>query len=128
MTYTANSLFYKEGKGEEYETITATGTVVAGQLVTYAGTAAADGAVVRGIAQHDAASGEKLTIVTRAQETALLAGGSFSVGAAIASNASGRGITAVTGKYVFARALEASTGNGKFALVEIRPEGLLTIA
>jgi hypothetical protein len=127
MSFTANPLFAKTGKGECCEDIAATGTVVAGTFVTYAGATAGAGAVVRGVAQHAAVSGDTLTLVTRAQETPVLAGAAFSVGAAIASDASGKAITAVTGKYVIGRAIEAATGDGKYALIEIRPEGLLTI-
>jgi hypothetical protein len=127
MTFSANPLFYKTGKGEVREDITATGTIAAGKLVTYAGAAAGAGAVVRGVAQFDVVSGDTLTLVTQAQETAVLAGGAFSIGDAIVSDASGKAVVATTGKYVFGRAIEASTGDGKYALIEIRPEGLLTI-
>lgn len=127
MAFTANPLFKKTGKGQCAEDIVATGTIAAGKLVTYAGAAAGAGAVVRGVAQYDVVSGETLSIVTKAQETAVLTGGAFSVGDAITPDANGKAVVATTGKYVFGRALEESTGDGKYVLIEIRPEGLLTI-
>ena len=127
MTFTANPLFYKTGKGEIREDIPATGTVAAGKLTTYAGAAAGAGAVVRGVAQFDVVSGDTLTLVTSAQETAVLAGGAFAIGDGLASDASGKAVLATTGKYIFGRAIEASTGDGKYALAKFHPEGLLTI-
>jgi hypothetical protein len=116
----------KSAKRECRDSIVATGALTQGHAVTYAGATATAGAVVHGFADATVAIGEEVTLVTDAALTPVVAGAGFAAsGVALASNGTGRLITAVAGDYVVARSRELSAGNGSIVLVKITHEGTL---
>ena len=100
-------------------TAIASGAVAANRFVTHAGAQAGDGANALGGAVNAAASGEAFP-VNALGTTTIEAGGAFSKGDAIQSNADGKAIVKAAGATV-ARALEDSTGAGDFVEVLIVP-------
>lgn len=114
---------YVAFKTLERRTVTAAGPIVAQRCVGYDSlqvTAAA--AKPWGIAEYGDQIGKQVTIATEGS-CVVEAGAAVSIGAALATDASGRLIPATTGQFVFGRALGAASAAGKFFEVHITREG-----
>ena len=105
--------------------IDATGTLTQGRCVTYGGATAGAGAVVAGIAEFDAVSGDRVTITVGAIQVPVIAGNAVAVGAAVASDSAGRLVTAAAGNYVVGRALTAAGAANDVFLIRLTHEGTL---
>lgn len=108
--------------GEAF-TITATGTITGGQLVTIAGAVAgADSTTWLGVASRDAATGQTTGVYCDGVQR-LTAGGSISAGDRVKCGASGTVVTLTAGSDAYDRlvgiALEAAT-NGNPVLVKLQ--------
>lgn len=75
-----------------------------------AATTAVSGGICHGIAEHDASAGEVFTALEGPGDATVLSGAGITAGAELMSNAAGKAITATTGKYVKAHALQSATG------------------
>jgi S-adenosylmethionine synthetase len=101
-------------------TQTLTGTVAANRFVTPAGSQAGADANALGVARSAGVSGDRIPV--EALGTSIVeTGGSFSAGATIKSDASGRAIVWATSGAKLAVAREASTGSGQFVEVFLIP-------
>lgn len=107
------------------DTIIATGALTQGRCVTYAGATAGAGAVVAGIAEFDAVAGDRATITVNALRLPVIAGAAVAVGAAVASDSTGRLVTAAAGSYVVGRAVTAATAADTAFAIRLTHEGTL---
>jgi hypothetical protein len=105
-------------------TYTSSAAAAPGQLVSYAGALAVLPATpVYGVLRSDVAQNETASVAV-AGMCEITAGATVTVGAPISADSTGRGIVAVTGAYVFARALTAATVGQKFQAIFSR-EGVI---
>lgn len=107
------------------DTIVATGALTQGRCVTYAGARATAGAVVAGIAEYDAAIGDTAAIVVSAVRLPVIAGAAVTVGSAVASDATGRLVTAADDDYIVGRAVTAATGADAAFVIRLTHEGVV---
>lgn len=84
-----------------------------------------DGADADGVLQNNpAAAGRAATVMVGVGKTKIKAGGSFSRGAMLASDSTGRAVAAtVTGDYFLGKALEAATGPNQYVSILFRRRG-----
>lgn len=77
-----------------------------------------------GVLQNKPTSGQSATISGSASITKITAGGSVTAGDAIASDASGKGVTASSGNYILGKALTSASSGNVFSMLQ-NPGGKL---
>jgi hypothetical protein len=95
----------------------------AGQLVDFTGNLVTVATTVPfGVLREDAVQNRIVSVATVGM-VEMIAGAAVAIGAAITADATGRGITAVAGNQIFARAMSATTAAGQRFQALITREG-----
>lgn len=115
--------FHVNSKSIDDHSVAFASTVSIGHAVNYVGAQISTaGVAVHGIALQDGTSGVIGTVAVMGTCPAKV-GAAVAVGAALATDTSGRLVTATEGQFIFARALQAAGAANEFIEVLITREG-----